>query len=361
MMKKAGAGVLAITLLTACTGPDDSGSAAAGTGADGASVGVIITNATSESRWKSQDPVYFREAFRSAGITADVRNASNETFQQVGTEMIRNGAQVLIITSPDADAGKAVIAGAHQERIPVIDYDRLTVGGAADYLVSFDPTEIGRMQGYGLMKCLDARRMTNPVVAELNGAVADHNADQLSAGHEVVLEPKYDSAEYTKGPSQNVPAWAPTQARDIFAQMIGQQPRIGGVLAADDGIADAAIDVLRGLKRNGEIPVTGQNASIDGLRNIMTGDQCMTVYKRTKLEAQSAANIATQLVKGKRPAISGSMRDPETNREVPFVGLVPLPITVDEIKDVVSDGFVSAAQLCADSYQALCKEHKVIP
>jgi D-xylose transport system substrate-binding protein len=93
----------------------------------------------------------------------------------------------------------------------------------------------------------------------------------------------------------------------------------------------------------------------------MAGDQCMTVYKRIKLEAQTAANIAGQLLKGQHPPISATTRDPESNREVPFASLVPLPITADEVKDVVSDGFVSAAQLCADSYQALCKEHKVIP
>ena len=105
----------------------------------------------------------------------------------------------------------------------------------------------------------------------------------------------------------------------------------------------------------------GQSASINGLRNIMTGDQCMTVYKRIKLEAQTAANIAAQLVKGTKPTIGGSITDPETNRDVPFASLAPLPITAAEVKDVVSDGFISAAQLCAGYYQELCKQHQVIP
>jgi D-xylose transport system substrate-binding protein len=357
-----GAAALVLTLLSACSGSDDSKpsrrSQAGST--SGVSVGVILTNATSSPRWKDEDPAYFKDAFRDAGISADIRSTTTDgTFEEIGDSMIRDGVKVLIITSPDSASGSAVIENAHREGIRVVDYDRLTVGGGADFLVSFDPKEIGRMQGYGLVKCLGDEKAADPVVAELNGAPEDNNADQLSDGHDFVLDPKYDDAVYTKGPSQEVPNWAPAQARDIFTQMIKQQPRINGVLAADDGIANAAIGVLKGLKRNGSVPVTGQNATVEGLRNILSGDQCMTVYKRIKREAQTAANIAVQLLKGQTPTVGATVRDPETNRLVPFVSLVPLAITVDEVKDVVADGFVKPDELCAGGFQNLCREHGI--
>ena len=45
-------------------------------------------------------------------------------------------------------------------------------------------------------------------------------------------------------------------------------------------------------KHNLKVPVTGQDATVDGLRNILTGDQCMTVYKPVKAEAAAAAAAA---------------------------------------------------------------------
>ncbi|GAA2603858.1 sugar ABC transporter substrate-binding protein [Paractinoplanes durhamensis] len=357
------AGALVVTLLAGCTGSGDSGSGGDGgsAGSGETRVGVILAEVTSSPRWKQQDPGYFTEAFRAAGIAAQVRTTSGDgtDFQQIADSMINDGVKVLIITSPDSSVGKSVIVNAHQKKVTVIDYDRLTVGGGADYIVGFDPEEIGRMQGYGLVKCLGKKPPANPMIAELNGAPSDHNADQLTVGHDFVLTPKYDDAEYTKGPSQYVPGWAPVQARDIFVQMLDQQPRINGVLAADDGIANAAIAVLRGKKRNGEVPVTGQNATIEGLRNILTGDQCMTVYKRIKLEAQTAANIAVQVLRGQNPAVGTTTKDPESDRQIPFVSLVPLPITIDEVKDVVADGFVAAAQLCTGTYAQLCRDKGV--
>jgi D-xylose transport system substrate-binding protein len=350
----------AVLLLAACTGGDDSKAAA--DGGSGVGVGVILADVTSSPRWENQDPAYFRDAFRAAGVSAEVQHVAvdGSEFVDVGEEMIRQGVKVLIVTSPDSAGGKALIASARREKVTVIDYDRLTVGGGADYLVGFDPEEIGRMQGYAMIRCLAQKAPANPLVAELNGAPADHNAARLTAGHDVVLEAKYANAEYTKGPSQYVPGWAPAQAKDIFTQMIAQQPRIDGVLAADDGIAAAAIGVLRGLGRNGKVPVTGQNATVEGLRNVLTGDQCMTVYKRTKLEAQTAANIAVQLMRGQKPPVGAKVRDPETNLEIPFNGLAAVPITAGEVKDVVADGFVESGQLCTGPYQELCRKYGVI-
>ena len=38
----------------------------------------------------------------------------------------------------------------------MIDYDRLTLDtDADDYYVSFDNTEVGRLQGQGLVKCIE--------------------------------------------------------------------------------------------------------------------------------------------------------------------------------------------------------------
>src|SRR5690606_20834510 len=174
-----------------------------------------------------------------------------------------------------------------------IDYDRLTLGGSAEYYVSFDNEAVGRLQGEGLVKCLTDKGVKNPVVAYLNGSPTDNNATLFRNGYDSVLKPKFDSKEYVKGPEQSVPNWDGGQATTIFEQMLTQTGgKIDGVLAANDTLGNAAIAVLKKNKLNGKVPVTGQDATVQGLQNILAGDQCMTVYKAIKQEAEAAAELA---------------------------------------------------------------------
>src|SRR3712207_8749134 len=83
--------------------------------------------------------------------------------------------------------------------------------------------------------------------------------------------------------------------------MLTENKNIKGVLAANDGLGNAAISVLKKNKLNGQVPVTGQDATVQGLQNILAGDQCMTVYKAIKQEADAAAALAISLAKGEQP------------------------------------------------------------
>ena len=125
-----------------------------------------------------------------------------------------------------------------------------------------------------------------------------------------------------------MPDWDNAQAGTIFEQMLTQaNDKIDGVLAANDGLGNAAIAVLKKNKLNGKVPVTGQDATVQGLQNILAGDQCMTVYKAVKQEAEAAAELAIALAKGEtagRPA--RRVKDPETGKDVPSVLLEPQAI-----------------------------------
>jgi D-xylose transport system substrate-binding protein len=273
--------------------------------------------------------------------------------------MIDSGVKVLVIASLDSVSGKAVLDRARAEKIPTIDYDRLTLNGGADYYVSFDNETVGRQQARGLQNCLSAAKAKNPIVAQLNGSPTDNNASQFKAGTDEVLQLKYDAALYQKGPEQWVPDWDNEEAGAIFEQMLQQQPKIKGVLAANDGIGNAVIEVLRKKKLSGRIPVTGQDATLQGLQNILTGEQCMTVYKQIKPEAQTAAKLAIQLFKGERPEAPNRIQDPESGAQVPFISLTPQAVTRANISDVVRDGFVDKAELCKGKYARLCVQFGV--
>ena len=194
------------------------------------------------------------------------------------------------------------------------------------------------------------------MVAELNGSPTDNNATLFKNGYDSVLKPKYDAGDYTKGPDQSVPEWDNTQAGTIFEQMLTSTPTIAGVLAANDGLGNAAIAVLRKQHLNGKVPVTGQDATVQGLQNILVGDQCMTVYKAVKKEADAASSLAISLAKGEKKDTGQTVKDPQGNRDVPAMLLDPQPITKANVKDVVADGYVTKAELCTGDFAAKCTE-----
>ena len=142
----------------------------------------------------------------------------------------------------------------------------------------------------------------------------------------------------------------------IFEQMLEQQPRIRGVLAANDGLAGAVIDVLKKRKLNGKVPVTGQDATVQGLQNILAGDQCMTVYKAIKKEADAAAKLAIALAKGEKPQEATSTVNNGT-KDVPSVLLKPVAVTRDSIKDYIGEpDFPKVEEICAGKLASKCSE-----
>lgn len=340
-------------MLTAC-GDDDKGSG-------GAQIGVILPDSKTSARWETADRKYLREAFDAAGVKADIQNAQGDkgAFQTIADQMITNGVRVLLITNLDSGTGRAVIQKARAQGVTVIDYDRLTLGGGAQYYVSFDNTKVGQLQGEGLAACLTEKKAVKPVVAYLNGGPTDNNATLFRNGYDGALKPRFDSGEYVKGPDQAVPEWDNTKAGTIFEQMLTATPNLGGVVAANDGLGNAAIAVLRKQKLNGQIPVTGQDATVQGLQNVLAGDQCLTIYKAIKQESDAAARLAIALTKGEPGVTNGTVRDPESNAEVAAVLLEPKPIYRAEVKDVVADGYVTKSELCTGEFAKLCADNGI--
>ncbi|MER5333503.1 substrate-binding domain-containing protein [Micromonospora sp. NPDC002717] len=353
----AAVGLLATGGMTACGDETGGGDQAGGTRAP--KIGVILPDSKSSARWEGADRKFLEEAFKAAGVQYDIQNAQGDKsqFSTIADQMITNGATALMIVNLDSGTGKAVLERAKSQGVATIDYDRLTLGGGAEYYVSFDNEAVGKLQGEGLSKCLTDKGAKNPVVAYLNGSPTDNNATLFKNGYDSVLKPKFDSKEYTKGPDQAVPDWDNAQAGVIFEQMLtSTQGRIDGVLAANDGLGNAAISVLKKNKLNGKVPVTGQDATPQGLQNILAGDQCMTVYKAIREEAKAASDLAIALAMGERKETGQTVKDPESGKDVAAVLLTPKAIYKENVKDVIADGFVTKDEVCAGAYAKLCAD-----
>ena len=222
----------------------------------GGKVGVILPDAASSARWETADRPFLEQAFQAAGVEYDIQNANGDKakFATIADQMLSSGVQVLMLVNLDSPSAAAVIKKANDQGVPTIDYDRLTLGGNANYYVSFDNVAVGTKIGEGLVTCMQNNGNDSGPVALLNGSPTDNNATLFKEGYEAVIT----GAGYTIAADQSVPDWDNTKAGTIFEQMYTE---VGGdligVAAANDGLGGAAIAVLERNGQGGKIPVTG--------------------------------------------------------------------------------------------------------
>ena len=289
-------------------------------------------------RWETVDRPLLKKAFDAAGVDATIQNAEGDksTQQQQAEQAITNGAKVILLVNLDSGSGAAIAANAKSQGVKVIDYDRLTLDtDAQDYYVSFDNEKVGKLQGQGLVDCLGDKQGAQ--IAVLNGSPTDNNATLFKKGYDGVIDPKFDSGDWKKIDDQSVPDWDNQKALTIFEQMLQKNNnKVDGVLAANDGLGNAAISALKQRKLP-QVPVTGQDATLQGIQNIVNGDQCMTVYKAIKKEADAAAKLAIALAKGEKPTATDDARSTTATQDVPSVLLEPVAVTKDNIKDYLGE------------------------
>jgi D-xylose transport system substrate-binding protein len=345
-------GVAAALMVTGCSSSKKSSSSGGGGSSSTGKVGVILPDTTSSTRYTLYDAPLLTKAFKAAGITADVQNAAGSTtkFSQIADSMITEGVKVLLIDSPDAATGSGVEQKAKQAGIKVIDYDRVNLGGSANYYVSFDNVEVGKLQGQGLVDCITAKGVKNAQIIEMDGGTdIDNNAILFAQGYNSVLKPLYANGTMKKVSETVVKGWKTANAAPAFQQALtANGGKVDGVIAANDDIANAVITVLQG--KHLTVPVTGQDAGIEGLQHILQGDQCMTVFKDVSLEAAAASKLAIALIKGQTPAAAGltmaAFDDPTGKRTLQAVLLTPVSITKANVQDVIKAGALTAAQVC---------------
>jgi D-xylose transport system substrate-binding protein len=344
--------------LAAC-GSSSSSSSGSTSAKPAGKVGVILPDSASSARWETADRKFLTDAFATAGVPADIQNANGDKakFATLCDQFINGGVSVLMIVNLDSDTGAACEKKATAQGIKTIDYDRLTLGGEASYYVSFDNVAVGKAEGDGLVICMQKLGKKSGPVALLNGSPTDNNATLFKQGYEKAIK----DAGYTIAADQSVPDWDNTKAGTIFEQMYTKaNGNFVGVDSANDGLGGAVVAVLQKNGVAGKIPTTGQDATDEGLQRVLLGTQCMTVYKAIKAEADAASALAVALSKGEAPTVSGTVKDTVTGKDVPAQLLVPKAIFPESVKDVVADGFTTAAKLCTTAaLKAACTKYGV--
>jgi D-xylose transport system substrate-binding protein len=315
---------------------------------------VLLPDTKSSVRWVQFDAPYFAKALKKAKVTYSITNALNDPQKMVSQadSCLSRGAKVAIVTDIAQGTSIAIEKKFAKAGGWSIDYDRQVVGGVAKVYVAYDGVAVGKAQARGVVNALKGK--SKPVVAELWGGPTDQNAFWFKSGNDAFLNPLFKSGKLTKGPQQFVPLWLATNAQPIFEQMLLKtNNKIDGVIAANDNIAGAVVAALKAKKLK-PIPLSGQDATVQGVQNIISGWQTMTVYKYVPLEAAAATKAAVALLKHKKiPGINGFRKN--GSKKEPTVLLPVSSITKANYTRLFRDKFLKKSDVCVGEFAQFCK------
>ena len=293
-------------------------------------------------RWEGADAPLFKAALQKLipNIQVDVLNALNDpSKQQSQAEAeLTKGAKVLVVAAVDQKAAAVIVNEANKQKVPVIAYDRLIRDSPLGYYVSFDSVAVGKAEAQWMAD--NTKQGARLVI--INGSPTDDNAHLVNQGIHAVLDPLFNSKARVLVDEQWTPGWDPTKAQSEMEQILTKaNNKVDGVVSANDGMAGGIIAALKAQKLAGKVKTTGQDASLEGVQNVLLGYQGTTVFKDFRLQAPAAADIAAAIVQVKKPSSTNATVN-NGQVDVPSVMLQVVPIDQSNVKTLATNGWIDS-------------------
>lgn len=323
-------------------------------------IAFVMPCSTCASRFEQQDKPDFIKAVHKLNpkIQVIANNAQGSDATQISQveDALANGAKVIVVSPLDTATGVAIVSKAAKQNVPVIAYDGLLTGAKIAFYVSFDNTKVGALQG----KYLEQHLAKGATVALINGDQTSAPGVEFKKGALSVLDPAFKSGQLKMGYSADTKLWDPSVAQTNMEQALTKlNNNVQGVLSPNDGIAGGVIAALKSQHLDGKVVITGQDATTQGLQDILLGTQSMTVFKPIVREAAAAAKVAVGLAEGKKNAVSAVAKAKVFNGKmrVPSVLLQPIVVTKSNVGIVVKDGGGSWKDICSGLPAGVCPQH----
>jgi D-xylose transport system substrate-binding protein len=348
----------------ASTSPSSAASSDASASTGGGKVALLLPTRAVARAEQADRPFFeakFKELCPDQAATLIYNNAADDAAaqQQQAEAAITSGATVLVLDPVDGKSAGGIVSYADGKGVKVISYDRLITGPGSkpDFYISFDNVKVGELQGQALLAKLTAMGKTNPKIIWINGSPKDNNATLFKEGAHKVLDGKVQILKEDAAAN-----WLPEEAQQIMEGATAQFGKDGfdGVYVASDGLSGGVFAALKAAGIDPATkPFTAQDAQLNVVQRILLDQQYMSIYKALKAEAEAAATLACDLVKGQ--AVPASTTNGVTvnngTADIPSILLVPLAVTADgsvpgtqSVEDtVVKDQFYgpdTVAQLC---------------
>ena len=355
-------GILLLTLLAACGSANNGGNTGSNGGSNGGTankgkgcthVGILLPETASSARWDGVDrPGLIKQIQAVTGVAPDYANAGgNQDTQQTQAEAdLTKGDCILVVAANDGVKAASIVASAKAQGVPVIAYDRLIQSNSLNYYVSFDNVKVGQLQGQYIVdhyKSFVTPGHTNTVM--INGGQTDNNALLFYQGAIGALKPLFDNGTLKKVYDQYTPNWDNATAQtEMEGALTANKNDIQIAYVANDGMANNVIAALKAQHLAGKVLVTGQDATVAGIQNILLGYQSMTVYKAISKEVQATADLVKAISQGTdTTSLTNGQVKTQGGAEIPST--LETPVSVDKTNiasTVIADGFVKKSDIC---------------
>jgi D-xylose transport system substrate-binding protein len=373
--------VLALTLAACGGGGTATGEPTGGAdGTEGATSDCTVAvswNNFQQPRWAAADQPNIQQVVEDAGgeyIDADA-NLSNEQQLTDVSNLISQGADVLILLAQDQNAVLPALQEAKDNGIPVIAYDRLIEDPEILY-ITFNNVGVGEAQATAILE-----EVPEGNYVLIKGDPGDPNASTFlpQGWDDAGLKEKVDSGEITilNGPEAGsgewpadygtyTDAWDTQTAQENMEAIIdaaeADGETIDAILAENDSTALGVVAALE-AKSYGFPPLSGQDGDPANLNNVALGKQYVDVWKNANELGRAAGQAAIQLCEGRAMEeiaidIGASVAPTDGNSPVDFdtpggntvksLILQPTPLTAEDLDVVIDAGwYATKDDICA--------------
>ncbi len=349
--------LLFLLLTMAACGSANNGSGSSTTSAPGKGckkVGILLPETATSARWDNNDRPDLEKYITQylPGVTNDYSNAQGDadTQQNQAEADLTKGDCILVVAASDSTKAAQIVSEAKAKNVPVIAYDRLIQSSDLNYYVSFDNVAVGKLQAQYIVDHYQSYVSTgHKNLVMINGAQTDNNALLFYQGATDVLNPLVNDGTLTKVYDKYTPNWDnPTAGNEMEGALVANKNNVQIAYVANDGMATTVIAALKAVKLNGKVLVTGQDATVAGIQNILTGDQSMTVEKNYAFEAQATAKLVAAISNGTSTTslTNGIVTKTSTGTGIPSILETPQAIDKSNFQQVVTDDLMTQAQIC---------------
>jgi D-xylose transport system substrate-binding protein len=319
-------------------------------------IAFLLPESATAARWEAADRPDVVAAINAnlPGATIDVTNAqgSADTQQTQADAALSKGACILVVAPKDSTAAAAIVTKAKASNVPVIAYDRLIQSDDLAYYASFDGVDVGKKQGQYIAdhyKDFVSAGHNNMVM--IKGSDTDNNAHLFGDGAHQVLDPLVSAGTLKKVYEQYTPDWDNAKAQtEMEAALTANHNDVQVAYVMNDGMANTVIAALKAQGLNKKVLVTGQDAEVSGVRNILLGDQSMTVYKPIKKLADSVGKLVAAISTGAdTSSIASGVIKNSNGKDIKSALNAVTEVDISNVKDtVIADGYVSKTDVCKD-------------
>ena len=275
---------------------------------------------------------YFKQEAEKMGATVYVEEADNNEALQYkkALALIDKDIDVLVLIAVNINTATAIVRAAKKNNVKIIAYDRMIMSDQLDLFITGNPKRLGIDMCNAILK-----HKPRGKYIVLAGDKFDKNATILEQAIDSILAPRIKNKDIEILYKSYIEDWSGKNAAfelNQYLALSGEKPDV--IFAAYDGIAYHSIKVLEKFGYD-DVLITGQDAELKAVRNIVRGKQFMTIYHPSKILATKAARIAFGMAKGKMPDKSELSYIDNGLALIPTIRTNSIPVFKDNIEDVL--------------------------